>query len=165
MWMAEPPSEHVYRSYLGWFASRREVERLLHLRLDAFLSQCLLVFLAKEWILEPIRNSGAPLGHVDSAFIGILLARHAGLVLAMVVGAIPTDQSQRFLADSKMRMKPVTAIRCGGDHADRLIVLAVDIFRLAVLPWRHPVASRPSVGVALALEADENRRGHMRVSL
>ena len=64
-----------------------------------------------------------------------------------------------------MRVEPVAAIRRRGDEADRLVILPVDIFRLAVLPRRHAVAARPGVGVALALEANEDRRRHVRVRL
>src|SRR5438105_9536348 len=99
------------------------IERLLHLGFDPFLAQRLLVFLAQEWILQPVRDRGAAFGHVDRTFVGILLAGHAGLVLAVVVGTVPADEPQRLLADAEMRVEPVAAIGRRGDEADRLIIL------------------------------------------
>src|SRR5215475_2667224 len=122
---------------------RRMIERLLHARLDAFLRQRLLVFLAQERILQPVRDGGPALRHVDRALVGVLLARHAGLVLAMIVGAVPADQAQRLLADAEMGMEPVPAVGRGGDDADWLVILPVDVVRLAVLPRRHAFGPWP----------------------
>src|SRR5580692_10455470 len=127
---------------------RLVVERLLHLRFDALLPQRLLVFLAEERVLQPIRNGGTPLGHVDRALVGVLLAGHAGLVLAVIVGPVPADQPQWLFADAEMGVEPVAPIGSGRDHADRLVVLAVDVLGPSILPGRHPVAARPSIGIA-----------------
>src|SRR5262245_42624450 len=86
---------------LSLVAGRRMIEVLLHLRLEAVFRQRLLVFLAQERILEEVRDRGAALGHIDRALVGILLAGHARLVLAVVVGAIPADQPQRLRADAE----------------------------------------------------------------
>src|SRR5580692_7715629 len=137
---------------------RLVVERLLHLRFDALLPQRLLVFLAQERVLQPIRNSGPALGHVDRALVGVLLTGHAGLVLAVIVRPVPADQPQRLLADAEMRVEPVAPIGSRGDHADGLVILAIDVLGLSVLPGRHPVAARPSIRVALAFEAHEYGR-------
>src|SRR5260370_19252885 len=85
----------------------RPVQCLLHLRGDAFLSRGLLVFLAQERILQPIRNGGAAFGHLDRSFVGILLARNAGLVLPLIVGAVPADHAQRIAAGSEISMGTV----------------------------------------------------------
>src|SRR4029077_8175548 len=111
-------------------ARRRAVQLFVHLRCDAFLLERLLVFPAQEWVFEPIGNGGATLGDVDRPLVGILLAGHAGLVLAMIVGTVPTDQAQRLLADAEMGVEPVTAVRRSGDQADRLVILPVDVLRL-----------------------------------
>src|SRR5437763_16647655 len=99
------------------------IKRFLHLRFDALARERLFVLLAEEWVFEPIGNRGAAFGHVDCALVGILLAGHAGLVLAMIVGAVPADQPQRFLADPEVRVKPVAPIWRGRHHADRLVIL------------------------------------------
>src|SRR5262249_12542155 len=70
---------------------RLEVGRLAHARRHALFPQRLLVFLAQKGILQPIWNGGTALGHVDGALVGIFLARHPRLVLAMVVGTVPAD--------------------------------------------------------------------------
>src|SRR5262249_3820936 len=137
-------------------AGGRLIELFLHFRCEALLSQRRLVFLAQKWILEPIRNCGPALGHVARALVGILLAGHARLVLAVIVRPIPADQTQRLPAGPEMRMKPIAPIGRGGDHADGLVVLPINVVRLAVLPWGHAVGARPGIGVALALEADEH---------
>src|ERR1700736_895509 len=89
---------------------RGPIQRFLHLRDHAFLPQGFLVFLAQEWVLQPVRNGGAALRDVDCAFVSVLLARNAGLVLAMVVGPVPADQAQRIATDAEMGVKPVAAI-------------------------------------------------------
>src|SRR5712671_1873022 len=143
----------------------RMVEGFLHARPDAFLGQRLLVFLAQERIFQMIGDRGAAFGHVDRTFVGILLAGYAGLVLAMIVRTIPSDQTQRLLAHTEMRVEPVAAIGRGRHEADRLVVLPVKALRFAVLPGRHAVASWPRVSVAFALEADEYGRRHVRMRL
>src|SRR5215469_4426984 len=75
----------------GLRGRRLMVERLAHARRHALLAQRFFVFLAQKGILQPIRNGGAALGHVDGALVGIFLARHPRLVLAMVVGTVPAD--------------------------------------------------------------------------
>src|ERR1700757_2932930 len=64
-----------------------------------------------------------------------------------------------------MRMEPIAAIGRGGDEADWLVILPVNLIALAVLPGRHPDRPRPGIGVALAFDADQYRRGHVRVGL
>src|SRR5215218_11462163 len=64
-----------------------------------------------------------------------------------------------------MRMVPLATIGRGGNESDRFVILPVDVLRLAILPWSHAVAARPSISVALALEADENGGRHVRVRL
>src|SRR5690348_4864710 len=66
---------------------RSLVEIRLHLRLQPVLGQRLFVLLAKERILQPVRDRGSALGHVDRALVGVLLTWHARLVFAVVVGA------------------------------------------------------------------------------
>src|ERR1700758_572165 len=99
----------------------RPIEALLHLRSDPVAAQGFLVFPAQERILHAVWDGGAALGDVDRAFVGILLARNAGLVLAMVVGAVPADQPQRLAADAEMSMEPVAAEGRGRDEADRFV--------------------------------------------
>src|SRR5262249_35093148 len=60
----------------GLRGRRLMVERLAHARRHALLAQRFFVFLAQKGILQPIRNGGAALGHVDGALVGIFLARH-----------------------------------------------------------------------------------------
>src|SRR5438046_1864931 len=81
------------------FAYGWAIQRLLHLGLDSLASQRLLVFLAQEWVLQPVRNRRAAFGHIDRALVRILFTRHAGLVLAVIVGPVPADQAKRLLAD------------------------------------------------------------------
>src|SRR5262249_36096756 len=100
---------------------RLTIQRFVHARRDAFLAQCFLVFLAQKGILQPVWNGGSPFGDVDRALVGILLARHARLVLAVIVGAIPTDEAKRLLADAEMCVEPIAAIGGGGDKTDRLL--------------------------------------------
>src|SRR6202000_1840736 len=87
-------------------ARGRAVQLFAHLRCDAFSLERLLVSPAQKWVLEPIRNGGAALGDVDRTLVGILLAGHAGLVLAMIVGTVPADQAQRLLADAEIGVEP-----------------------------------------------------------
>src|SRR5262245_22531253 len=82
------------RARVGAFGLRSRgpmVEQLVHARCHALLAQRFFVFLAQKGILQPIRNGGAALGHVDGAFVGIFLARHPRLVFAMVVGTVPAN--------------------------------------------------------------------------
>src|SRR5262249_2079967 len=74
--------------------------------------------------------------------------------LRVVVGLAPADQPRRLFAGAEMPREPFAAIGRGGDHADRLIVLPVDLIALAVLPRRHPDRPRLGIGVALAFDAD-----------
>src|SRR6516165_10425389 len=160
--------DDVYRFELwnpGLYFGRRAVERFLHSRGHALALEGLFVLLAQKRILQPIGDRGAALRHVDRAFVGVLLAGDAGLVLAVVVGTVPADQSQRVLADAEMGVEPVATIGRGGDDADRLVILAIDLVGLAVLPRRHPDRARPCVGVALALDADEHRGRSVGVGL
>src|SRR5262245_56458730 len=112
-----------FRSHLR----RCAIELLLHARGDAFVLQRRLVFLTQERILPAIPNRSSAFGHVDRALVGILLARHSGFVLAVVVGPVPADQPQRLLADAEMGVEPVAAIRRRGDETDRLVVLPIDL--------------------------------------
>src|SRR5258707_13931536 len=105
-----------------------------------------------------MRNGVAAFGHVDGPFVGILLARNAGVVLAVMVGAVPADQAQRIAADAEMSMEPVAPVGRRGDEADGLIVLAENFRFLAVAPRRHADRSRPGVRVALAFDANQNSR-------
>src|SRR5262249_11976669 len=149
--------EGVWRR--AWALRRRRgvVERPVHARRHALLPQRLLVFLAEKGILQPIRIAGAPLVPVSRPFVVFFLAGPPRLVLARFVGPVPADQTQRLFAGAEMRMEPVAAIGRGGDHADRLIVLPVNLIALAVLPRRHPDRPRPGIGVALAFDADQHR--------
>src|SRR5260221_4235137 len=108
-------------------------------------------------------NGGPARGHADRARVGMFDARRPRLVLAMVVGTVPADETQRLFASAEMRMEPIAAIGRGGDEADRLVILPVNLIALAVLPGRHPDLPRPSIGVALAFYADQDRRGHVRL--
>src|SRR5262249_58609223 len=144
---------------------RLMVERLAHARRPALLAQRFFVFVADKGVFQPIRNGGTALGHVDGALVSVFFARYPRLVLAMVVGTIPADQTQRLFASAEMRMEPVAAIGRSGDEANRLVILPINLIALAVLPRRHPVRPRPSVGVALAFDADQHRRGQVRVGL
>src|SRR5262245_51219366 len=135
----------------------RLVERGIHARSHARFLQRLFVFLAQERVFEPVWNRSSALGHVNGAFVGVLFARHAGAVLAMVVGAVPADEAQRLFRDAEMGVEPVAAIGRRGDHADGLVILAINLVRFAVLPRPHANRTRPRVGVALAADADENR--------
>src|SRR5258707_7711891 len=112
-----------------------------------------------------MRNGVAAFGHVDGPFVGILLARNAGVVLAMIVGAVPADQAQRIAADAEVSMEPVAPVRRRGDEAYVLIVLAENFLFLAVAPRRHADRSRPTVGVALAFDANQHRRRIVCVGL
>src|SRR5579862_8965102 len=96
-------------------AGRRAIKLLAHLRGHALALEGLFVFLAQERVLEPVRDRSAAFGDVDRALVCVLLARHAGLVLAVVVRTVPADQPQRLLADAEMGVKPIAAIRRGGD--------------------------------------------------
>src|SRR5262249_38571330 len=122
----------------GLRGRRLMVERLAHARRHALLAQRFFVFLAQKGILQPIRNGSTALGHVDGALVGIFLARHPRLVFAMVVGTVPADQTQRLFAGAEMRVEPVAAIGRGGDEADRLVILAINLIALALLPRPHP---------------------------
>src|SRR5258708_30141020 len=122
------------------------VERLVHARRHALIAQRFFVFLAQKGILQPIWNGGTALGHVDRALVGIFLARHPRLVLAMVVGTVPADETQRLFASAEMRMEPIPAIGRGGGEADRLPILPVNLIALAVLPARHPQRPPPRIG-------------------
>src|SRR3984893_15470495 len=141
------------------------VERFIHLRFHAFLGQGGLGFLPQERILEPVREGGAALGNVDRALVGVLLAGHARFVLAVIVGTVPADQPQRFLADPEMGVEPVAAVGRSGNETYGLVVLAIDLIGLAVLPRGHPDRAWPSVGIALALDAHEHGRRHVGVGL
>src|SRR5205807_7997817 len=107
---------------------------------------------------EPVRDGGAALGNIDRALVGILLAGHARFVLAVIVGTVPADQPQRFLADPEMGVEPIAAVRSSGNETYGVVVLSVDLIGLAVLPRGHPDRARPSVGIALAFDAHEDCR-------
>src|SRR5437899_1696657 len=134
---------------------RIDVEGIGHVRGHAVLLEDLLVFPADEGILVPIGNGGATVADVDGALVDRLLAGTAGLVGAMIVGAVPADQAQLLLAGAEMGVEPVAAERRRRHHADRLVVLAEHLVGLAVLPRREPERARPSIGVAGALDANE----------
>src|SRR6476469_10046554 len=125
---------------------------------DAVLPQRFRELLADCRIFLVIRNGAAALREIDRPVVQELLARHAGLARALVVRAVPRADAQAFLADAEMLVVPVAAHRRRGDKANGLIVLALDEFGLAALPRRGAERLRPSVGVALAFDADEHRR-------
>jgi hypothetical protein len=62
-----------------------------------------------------------------------------------------------------MLMEPIAAHGCGRNEADRLVILAQHPIGLAVVPRRHAERFRPTVGIALSLDADEHRRGGVLV--
>src|SRR6202035_2881701 len=121
--------------------------------------------LADRRILLVVGNGAAALAEIDRAEIHELLARAAGLAGALIVGSVPGGDAKSLLAGAEMLMEPVSAHRRGRDHADRLVVLAQDLVGFAVLPGRGAERFRPRIGVALALDADEHRRGGMLVRL
>src|ERR1051326_1856957 len=78
---------------------------------------------------------------------------------------MPSRDAQAFFADAEMLVIPVAAHRRGGDEPDRLVILPLDEFGLAVLPRRGAERFRPCVGVAPALDADQDRRRGVLVRL
>src|SRR5579863_956872 len=137
---------------LSRLLQRWRVKRWLHARFHAFLRQCLLVLLPKERILEPVGNRGTAFRDVYCTLVGVLLAGYTCPVLAMIVGPVPSDQTQRLLTDSEMGMEPVSAIRRSRDHSDRLIILPEHLIGLSVFPGCHAQGAGPSVRVSLALQ-------------
>src|SRR5260370_688900 len=92
------------------------------------------------------------------------LAGRTGLA-ARIVGAEPGGEPQRITGRAEMLVVPARATGRRRDEADRLVVDPLDEVRLAVLLRRNAGMFRPRVGVALALYADEHRRGGVGVGL
>src|SRR5262245_2099484 len=142
------------------------VELRLHPVVGAVAAQGLFVFAADERVLHPIRDGGAAFGNVHGGVIDMGLARRSGLA-AGIVRTEPGGEAQRLLRGAEMLVEPAGAAGRCRDHADRLVIDALDLGGLAVLPRRHAGALRPRIGVALALEADENggRRVGVRLGI
>src|ERR1700730_3825778 len=70
-----------------------------------------------------------------------------------------------MLGGAEMLVIPACSSRSRRDHADGLVIDALDLVGMAVLPRGHPVPLRPCIGIALALKADEHGRGSMGMGL
>src|SRR5262245_31459972 len=140
------------------------VELGLHPARHAFRLKLALVLGADEGVFHPIGDRGAAFGDVHGGVIGVLLARWSGLATG-IVRSEPGGQPQRLLRRAEMLVVPARAARRRRHHADGLVVDALDLVGMAVLPGRDAVAFRPSIGVALALEADQHRRRGVRMRL
>src|SRR5262249_32959166 len=134
----------------------------LHPVLGAFALEGLAVLLCDVWIFHPVRDGRAALGNVHRGVVDVLLAGRAGLA-AGVVRAEPGGQAQRLLRAAEMLVEPARAAGRGRDHADRLVVDALDLVLLAVLPRIDAAPLGPRIGVALALDADQHRGRSVRV--
>src|SRR3954453_2950907 len=103
-----------------------------------------------------IGNRTAALGEIDRAVVHELLTGAAGLARACIVDAEPGGQPKRLEARSEKLGEPLTAHGGGRAHADPLAVLPQPPLGPAILPRLGPEHFRPSVGVALALHADQH---------
>src|SRR3984957_2558693 len=135
-----------------------------HAVLGALALHGLAVFLPQERILHVIGDRRAAFRNIHRRVIGVLLAGRAGLA-AGIVRPEPGGEAERFFRGAEMLVIPARAARRRRHHADRLIVDAFDFVHLAVLPRRQTEALGPSVGVALALDADQHRRRSVSVGL
>ena len=112
-----------------------------------------------------IGDRAAALLQVDRAIIHDRLARQARLARTRVVGAEPRGEAQRILRYAEVLVEPVPRHRRGGDHAAIFVVLPLHLVGKAILPRRGAETGRPCVGVALALQADQDRRRGMGMRL
>src|SRR4051812_17105718 len=106
-------------------------------------------------VFHPVRNGCSALGDVHPRVVDVLLARRTGFT-PRIIRAEPCHQAQRLFRDAEMMMLPPRAAGCRRDHADGLVIDALDLILVTILPRCYAQALGPSVGVALALDADED---------
>src|SRR5580692_10659817 len=157
-------SHHVAHHHFA-LARRSFVELRIHPTRQPFALERRLKLLADRRIFLVIGNGAAAFAEIDGAVIHQLLAGHARLAGALVVRAVPGGDAQALFADAEMLVVPVAAHRRGRDQTDRLVILAQNFIRLAVLPRRGAEHFRPRIGVALAFDADEHGGGGVLVRL
>src|SRR5580704_7562710 len=131
------------------------VELRVHAVGGAFPRQDLVVFLDDERIFHPVGDGAAAFGDVHAGVVGVGFAGRAGLA-AGIVRSEPRGEPQWLLRAAEVLVVPARPAGCRRDEADRLVVDALDEMALAVLPRIDAGMLRPRVGVALALDADED---------
>src|SRR5262249_3924103 len=141
------------------------VEFRIHPARHALARERRLEFLANGGILLVIRYGAAAFAKIDGAVVHELLAGTAGLARALGVGPGPGGGAQAFLAGAEWLVDPVAAHGRRRDQPDRLVVLAQHLVGLAVPPRRGAERFRPGIGVALALDADQDGGGGVLVRL
>src|SRR3954468_7816477 len=123
---------------------RLGVPARVHAAGHALLRERLLVLLAQERVLHPVRNRGAALGDVHAGVVDRLLAGRAG-VAPRVVRAEPRGEAERVLGRGEVLVVPARASGRGAHHADRLVVDALHLVGVPVLPRRDAEALGPAV--------------------
>src|SRR3954470_8600874 len=141
------------------------IEPVLHTGDGALAPLSFFEFLSDEWILFIVRNGVATVADVNRAQVFFLFAGAAGPASARVIGPKPSRHTQWLFSNAKVLVKPVAAHRRGTHHTNRLVVDAEDLIGFAVGEWVGAQLRRPRVGVALAFEANQDRRGAVLVCL
>src|SRR5262249_61251140 len=118
----------------------------LHPVLDTLAAQALVVLGFDIRVFHPIGDGGAAFGEVHAGVVDMSLAGRAGLA-ARRMRPEPGGQSQRLLGGAEMLVIPPRPARRRRHHADRLVVDAPALARLAPLPWPDAVPLRPGLSV------------------
>src|SRR5262249_14585965 len=149
---------HISHHHLA-FARGALIKFRIHPACHAFALERRLELLADRGIFLVIGNGAAAFAQFDRAVVHELLARPTRFARALVVAPMPGGDAHAFLGDAEMLGAPAAAHGRGRDQADRLVLLAQDLVRLASVPGGRAERLRPRVGVAFAFDADQHGGG------
>src|SRR5208282_3242907 len=161
-WMrGSSPRLTIWRALHSFLRQQAAIIALIIFRAHAVLGALALhpfrVFLAQERILHVIGDRSAAFRNVHGRVIDVLFAGRSGLAPG-IVRPEPGGEAERLFRRAEMLVVPACAAGRRGHHADRLVVDALDLGRLAILPWRQPKLLRPGISVTLAFHANEHGR-------